>query len=195
MNSEIISLLALLNRNQKVIFAALTCEKMYPLYEKFSSLSRWGDPRIYSEGIVALYDFVLGNPDTSYQSLIDEAESIMPDLDNFTGTAPSYALDACTALAEAISFLSDYDDSHIANCSTAATDTVDMYVQVVHDLDPNRPDLDIVINSDVVMVNELQRQLRLAVKLKTISQFNEESISQLRSLNGKEDIIDLMSIY
>jgi uncharacterized protein YjaG (DUF416 family) len=118
----------------------------------------------------------------------------MPDLDDFTGTAPSHALDACVALVEAITFLSNCNSEHIINCSTAATDTVDMHVQIVHDLDQNGSDLDAIINSDILMIKELGRQTRLAKALKLIGQFTIESISQVRKLNGSEEIIDLLTL-
>lgn len=194
MAPAISTLLVKLTIEQKIVFAALACEKMYPLYEVFSSLNQWGDPKIYSEGIVILYNFVLTGSDKSYDVILEDVESIMPDLDDFSGTAPSYALDACSALAEAISFLIDYKDEHIINCSTACTDTVDMYVQIVHDLDQNSSDLNAVINSDFIMIREVERQVRVATALTTIKRFTTEKLAEIRLFNGKEEIVDLATI-
>lgn len=194
MKLELKSLILQLSREQKVIFAALTCEKMYPIYNIFSLSSKWGNARTYTEGIITLYNFVLNAPDKSYDEIIEDIELIMPDLDDFTGTAPSHALDACVALVEAVSFLVDYKDEHIINCSIAATDTVDMHVQIVRDLDQNDADLDNTINSDALMVNELQRQGRLISALKATNYFTQEKIAELRLLNGNEQIIDLFTL-
>lgn len=194
MNTELKILLSQLNRKQKTVFAALICEKMYPLYQKFSALTGWGDANVFQEGIVVLYEFVLDGLDVATSRHIEKIEYIMPDLDNFEGTAAAYALDACLALVESLTFLFDFDDEHIINCSTSATDTIDMHVQLVEELDSQDPSFERKIMSSLLMKNEINRQKKILTSLSTVTQFSQQEITRLRNLNGVDTIVDLSVI-
>lgn len=194
MNQELKELLLQLTREQQILFAALTCEKMYPLYQRFHILSNWGNEDVYAEGIVNLYNSLITNDISDYELFIDSLEYITPDLDDFTGNAAAYAADACIALIEATTFLLDFNVEHIINCSTSATDTVDMYIQLVEDLDVNLATLNEVVDSHVVMRTEIQRQKQLLSALSRVNDFTNQEIVTLRNLNGAVAIIDLSTL-
>ncbi len=192
MEDDIETLILSLSDRQKAVFAGLVCERLLPQYAAFCAAVQWGSPAVFQQGVELLYNSADGVFDQEQATaLLDKFKDIAPDLDEFDGHLPSYALDACVALDEALQFLTDKHEAHIINCATAATDTIDMFVQEYQDLEPSRRDLDAVIAADPFMLAEQARQRRILEALLSVNEFDNAAIQRLRQLNGTGAIIDL----
>ncbi len=171
--------------------AALTCEKMQVLYEAFCEVEEWGDPALYQQGINALYSFGLDNSTAATIQFLANTQYLSPDLDDFTTPLASYALDASSALTEALLFVSKQEEKHFHNHLAAVTDCIDMFVQMYLNLNPNRRDLDAVIKADQYMQQEHERRERLCTALQSTSTITPSAIEALKNLNGTEPIVGL----
>jgi len=124
---------------KQVVFAYLTCERLFNNYAYFSNNFDFGEPSALREAIDFLYlNIFEKNPDKNkINLLIKEVEKNTPDTEDFNTIFVSSALDACSALYHSLLFLIDKDFANISYISTAATDSVDMYIQEIDGLDFN----------------------------------------------------------
>lgn len=127
------------NFYKQAAFAYLTCERLYPNYVYFSQNYDFGNPIVLREAIDYIYDNLFEqNPDKSkIQFLVQKVEENTPDTEDFSVIFVSSALDACTSILDSLDFLIHRDFSKIKSISTYGTDTIDMYIQEIENLDFN----------------------------------------------------------
>ena len=183
-----------LNKEQQIIFVALLCEKMSVLYDYFTQKEAWGDASLYKQANKNLFAIALGEPHIPLATLLTDVETLFPDLDDFSGDAAAYALDACTCLHEAIMYATDNDVSHIQNSITAVQDSLDLSIQISNDLDPNEPTMNAILDTHPVTLRERQRQQEVVTLLSTIRNISMIDLGALRSIGYTEDIIDINEI-
>ncbi|KAA9332155.1 DUF416 family protein [Hymenobacter busanensis] len=180
-----------LSDKQKAVFAGLVCERLLPQYEAFCKAANWGSPAVYERGLEILYNSSLGEfHRAEAAALLEKLELVQPGLTDFTTPLTAYALDACIALEEALQFLIDKQESHLHNCATAATDSVEAFVQEYRSLSSDRRDAHAIVAADAFMQAELARQHRLLDALLALPDFDSADIHALRRLNGAGGIID-----
>ncbi len=190
------SLILSLPKSHQAVFSALNCEKMLPSIVRFDQGESNQGQHLFEKSIRAIFSFGLGlSTDLEeYKILKDEVESFWPDLDESQNEFASYAFDACIAMDEALNFVINSDSAHVINCITAATDTIDMYVQDINDLDPAAPDLNSIIDANPVMIKEVNRQRFIAESLAGTPIMDSDYINHLRALSGQEAIVDLSAL-
>lgn len=173
------------------LVAALICDKLYPNYLLFTETDNWGNPSLFRAGIELLFEAAAtGNrPISAAQKLDNELDSAFPDLDDFTSSQASYAFDASSALASALQFLITGEKEHVVNCSIAAFDTVDMFVQMLYEIEPNVPNLEALIDRDPYMQKEVERQQQVLHLLCTTSIVSPDFITKLRQQQEKQPAI------
>jgi uncharacterized protein YjaG (DUF416 family) len=116
---------------KQATFAYLTCERLYPNYIYFSNHFNFGNILILRKAIDYLYDNIFHSYDEKNKtnSLIVEIEKNTPDTEDWDTIHVSSALDSCAVIIEALGFFIDKKFNRIRNISTAAIDTVDMFVR------------------------------------------------------------------
>ena len=190
------SLILNLPGSHQAVFSALNCEKMLPSIEKFDEGEASPAIDSFEKAIAAIYSFAIGLPTSlqEYQALKDEVESYWPDLDESENEFASYGFDAFVAMSEALNFVLSGDLSHVINCAAAVIDTVDMYVQMVSEVEPPAAELEAFILSSPLVIREANRQQMILKELSKISVIDSSIIADLRSLNEQEPLIDLGAI-
>jgi uncharacterized protein len=187
----------ILDRN-KILFIALVCRKMLPHYILFSEKEGWGDIEILEKAINLMFKSAInGFEEHKYEAekLSESIDEICPDLDDFEGIA-SYALDTCIAIDEALRFIISEDKENINNAFTSVFDTVDMFIQVVEDLDPNDENLDNIILNNPIMIREIKRQNDILRAVKDLKVISTELIENLKNEDDKRgEIINLKDLY
>ncbi|MBC6609772.1 DUF416 family protein [Hymenobacter sp. BT507] len=171
-----------LDRQQCALLAATVCEKLYPSYAWFTEIENWGDVTIYQASVELLYG-AAATPSafvSEAQQMLTAFEQVFPDLDDFESLAASFGFDASCALDSALNFLISGGKAHIQNCVQFAFDTLDMYVQEIEGLDPNRADLKEIIENNEYVVQERKRQQELLMLLDSIAVLTPEVVAQLR---------------
>lgn len=191
---EIRSRLNALDEAHCALFAALVCDKLYPNYLLFTEVEQWGNPVTFRDGVEFLFDVSLtGTRSVAEAKEVDTAFSLaFPDLDDFSGITPGYAFDASCALSEVLEFVITGAKEHVVNCSTAGFDTIDMFVQEFYDLDPNRPDLNQIIDADPYMIRECARQRNILDVLSETTTITPALVAQFRMQQDTESgIVDI----
>ena len=135
---EEINKLKELDVSKQLAFAYLTCERLFPNYVYFSQNYGFGNPAILRKAMDFVYYAIFQKNEISKSKLlIKEVHKNTPDTENYATNFVSSALDACTAIEESLNFLIDRQFERIESISTFATDTVDMYIQEIDNLDYN----------------------------------------------------------
>ena len=176
----------------KAVLAALTCEKMLPSISKYDEHeSKQGRP-LFEEAIAAILAFGLRTslPMTAYQGLQRQLAAFWPDLDETDNDFASYAFDACGALSSALLLVETKQHVHLLNCLTAATDTIDMYVQDLQELNLAPADLNDFIDASPMMKRERHRQEMLTQELLKRALLDSEFLLQLKRVNEQASLVD-----
>jgi uncharacterized protein YjaG (DUF416 family) len=146
---------------------------------------------VIKASLSAIHDNLVGTRSiTDIGLLLDQLEAVIPDLDEHESYLASYAMDAGCAIHSALEYLLKSQDEQIINVAIFGRDTVDMYVQELHDLSPNDPALEEKIATDSYMVNEVRRQLTSLQRLQRVAVVDEKLLNELAA--GK--MIDIDSL-
>ena len=191
--NEISQLLNLLSHKAKVLFAALTSERLYPHYVIFEERNNWGDSQLLQEALSVIYQYLIDEnliTDEEIKDITTRIELVTPDTEDFDGIVTSFALDACTSLCSTLDFIISRNDDDILDVATYSRDTVYAFVQEKEQFSTLDPSGDIQTEHDDFMVREKQRQRALLDKLmkadlKTITD------GLIDGLRDKRPIIDL----
>lgn len=123
--------ISLLSEKRKIEFAIDICIRLFPEYEKFQKKYDWGDSAIIWKGI----KYCQNNYDNSrldkkeVQKLMDEIDSLIPDMDDFGELQGSYGLNASLSVYECLEYLIIRENKKIINIATYMYDTIDFKVQ------------------------------------------------------------------
>jgi len=181
----------------KILFATITCERLYPNYKYFQQQVGWGNHEILQEAIILLYQPVVSGGDVNINEVneaVSQVDMITPDTDEFPGITTSFALDACTSIYSTLMFLLDRNIENIVDVATYARDTVDMFIQERDNMDYNNdPAFELKISNDNLMITEKNRQKVLVAKLRD---FNGKKITtaDVDRLREQRPIIDIDSL-
>lgn len=179
----------LLSDKGRIIFALLTCEKLYPNYVFFRNHFHWGDERLLGDAIIGIYEYIIKKDKSEIKHLLDEVESITPDTGEFPDVTASFALDACTAVYSTLKYISFKNIDDLVDVASYAIDTVDMYVQEKENLEYSDPEFESKIANDPYMIAEKRRQQTLLDRLSELAE--RVSIDAISELRDEKAIIDI----
>lgn len=192
MNSKISELINSLDEKKSIVFSGLICKRMRILFVSFSVREDFGNIGDYDKALDIIFTSAMS--DRINLKLIESIklrfEESFPDLDEFDTVYASYALDACSSIEQALMYLLDKKKEHIVNCSTAATDVVDMFVQEYLDLNPSNPDLEDIISNNFFMTQEVNNQLDVLNTLDSVTTLDKDIVDNLIAISTKKPIID-----
>lgn len=116
---------------EKIDFAIGICKRLYPEYQNFYQVNKWGNPDLLIDGIVFCELNKVNNQidHRAVAELISKINSIIPHTADFGNWDGSYALNASTSVAECLEYLIYSDESHIVNIAIYMTDTIDFKIQ------------------------------------------------------------------
>lgn len=176
-------------------FAYLTCERLYPNYLFFSENYDFGNQNILREAIDFLYLnlFETNLDKTKINSLVKKVEENTPDTSDFSTIYVSSALDACTCILDSLHFLLDKDFLKLTYISSCATDTVDMYIQEIENIELSDKDFRHKVDSHPLMKKEFEMQSGIIAFLSNSKNIDHEDIQTLLRLqeNNKKSNINL----
>jgi uncharacterized protein YjaG (DUF416 family) len=181
---EIKPKLETLSQVNRLLFAVLTCEMLYPNYVFFNKRVDWGDSTVLQDGMILIYQSIFNGGKYKQKDVevaISNVDMITPDTDDFPGLITSFALDACTSIYSTLTYLIDSNIENIVDVAIYARDTVDMFVQDKGNLKYGDPEIEYKIASDSFMTSEKKRQAELIFKLAHwVDKIDDSTIEQLR---------------
>ncbi|WP_428327635.1 DUF416 family protein [Mucilaginibacter sp.] len=175
-----------------ILFCNLNCEKMLEGYLLFSEKEEWGDITFFQDTIKEIYEqLIKKNKQLDYIKTREKLLVNSPDLEEFNSVIASYAFDTCCTFDELIQFLITLDKEHVLNNSQYCINTVDMFVQQKEGItyvELNKiQDLESIIEQDLFMQKEKNRQLLLLNEISKIDIINMEVLESLKNLNASFD--------
>jgi len=190
-------LLARFSAQHQTLLATLTCEKMRAAIVAFDAEAAEKGAPLFEEALTVLLAFSLGQPvlPSSYVQLAERLQAFWPDLDASTNVFASYAFDACVALSEALAYVQNRDSTHVLQCLTAATDTIDLYVQDTEDVPLEPAALHAFVDATPLMQRERQHQVQLLQALVARPVLDAPFLPYLRQINGRESLVDLTLLW
>jgi uncharacterized protein YjaG (DUF416 family) len=101
---KVLEQLALLSERHRAAYAAACAERLIPLYRWFQEVESWGDTGVLERGIELVWNWVRGeqHDNAEFAEAIQECEAVTPDTDEFGSPLASRALDAGSAVAQAL---------------------------------------------------------------------------------------------
>lgn len=188
---EIRPLLIPLNPAGKLAFVYSVAVRMQPQYQAFCDHQGWGNPALFQTSLDVIWSKLMGiEVTTNIDTLLQQLEDVVPDLDDHDSYLASYGFDAGCAIYSAMEYLLKNQDEQVLAVATFARDTADMYVQVLNDLSPDDPALEKKIVTDPYMVNEVHRQVTTLQRLQGVVVVDEKLLNELAA--GELIDIDLL---
>jgi uncharacterized protein YjaG (DUF416 family) len=88
---------------QRAAYATACAERMVPVYEWFQAVEAWGDVQVLRRSLDVAWGWVKSEAGTEQVTdAIAACEEVIPDTDDFSTGLASRALDAASALAQAL---------------------------------------------------------------------------------------------
>jgi uncharacterized protein YjaG (DUF416 family) len=180
----------------QLAFAASCCERAYLNYVDFSRQARWGDAKVLRESLHMAWEIVDGKRPNVEMLLQFEGkcQQVTPDLDDFSSpdidVAAAAGQEAAFMVTLLLRFCREIAPVHAVSIARFAFDTIDMYVQVREELNPNDPQLEDKIDQHPITQAELRAQrkdLLTLVKVQTVidlRQFIKRAIAPAASNIG-----------
>ena len=152
--------LAGLGSRGQLAFGAACCERLVPSYQAFSEDAGWGDGGMVRRALERIWRHLAGDSlaATEAMMLSADTEAMVPHADDFDSLYVSAAQDACFAICALYDFVLEASASHIVDVARFATDSVDLYVQEIEQMDPRDPLLEDKILAHHLMQRELAQQ-------------------------------------
>ena len=186
-----------LSHIQRLAFAASCCERAFPNYVLFTQLAHWGDSAVFRTSLNAVWELIEGSKSTltKLPTLEQECAAMTPDLDDFStpdiDVQAAAGQEAAFMISLLLQFCQENELAHASSIASFSLDTIDMYVQVLGNLDPGDPQLDDRIDSHLLMVAELRKQEDDVRRLETLSTPEEMRGFRRLASNPKKSNIGL----
>ena len=176
----------------RLAFGAACAGRILPNYARFRAETGWGHLQILQGALSYLWDVAVGAIEVDGQTVGDwttRSEAQTPDSEAFESLFTSSAQDSVFAICALLDFCAAGDVGKVILAARYPTDSIDLYVQELEQMDPQASNLEDLILSTPLMQQELSRQGRDLELLRTLPE--GQAIQQLRARDGSEDAFDL----
>jgi uncharacterized protein len=157
---NLIPILAILSEAKQIGFGAACCERLLPNYLDFKNEEQWGDAGVLRAGLNLAWSRIEGRAVASNEVriCIENIDLLTPQSEDYDSIFADPAQDACFAITSLLGALIKHSREEVAQIAQYSTDSVDLFVQVSLDLDPNHPNIEETILSNPLMQQELVAQ-------------------------------------
>lgn len=185
--------LSLLDNKRKLAFCASCCQRLLPNYSAFVRDTGWGDAAPLKDALEFIWSSVSGHSAVSsvVEKFLELCERVIPDGDDFESLYVSFAQDACLSICATLDFLIDNDLGKAVLAGMYATDSVDLYVQEIENMDSRDPDLEHKILTHTLMQRELRKQQEDLNVIKNAAVLDDIFIATLKESwgnNGRSNL-------
>jgi uncharacterized protein YjaG (DUF416 family) len=155
-----------LSQKEKVVLCLICCERLVPLYEKFSETEDFGSVAVLCESERIAKGWLQG--DYFETSLIaQQLADVIPDMDDFGSISGSFALNAGLAHEHLLEQMQSDDSAPAFYALLSCYDTIDFYVQDLLDPDCKGGVPEVEIENHEMVVNEIKWQLNIFEEIKS----------------------------
>ncbi|MEG4204631.1 DUF416 family protein [Microcoleus sp. Pol7_A1] len=193
-----------LSHLHQVAFAASICERMLPMYEKFSQMENWGQPSLLREVLDEVW-LILQEKSiapSKIRKLMEkiDGEGVCPDLESDEFCDAHYAFEAqftISALYSTLTALLTSDSKYIIGVvRNARFDTIEGFIgqrDKLYELKNSQDMLEPIAN-DPLAKQEIAKEMEDLQNLKKADKLSAEFLEWLRtsSCNKGKSLIDLL---
>ena len=147
-----------LKHEEKVAICLMCCNRLAPLYSKFTQVEKWGDPALLNKCREKAATWIIDSKGDS-EILSEDLEGIIPDSEDFGSLLGSYAQNASIAHSYLLDQLETNDGQPLVWVLHKCYDTIDFYVQEVLDPDLNGNLASTEIENHPAMISEVFWQI------------------------------------
>lgn len=170
-----------LPKTARLLFATIICERLFPNFVRFSEETGWRGKADLREAQDLLWRCLRGNCDLqAAAAMASQVAAWAPDTESFRSDFTSAALDAVTAISEALEACRDPSAVRIANCGYLAYESARMYAAqrsvTGTDIDLSEEEL----NDHPVVRREIERQHDDILWIKSHWPLDASELDQLR---------------
>jgi uncharacterized protein YjaG (DUF416 family) len=132
---EVQSRLESLPCRSSIAFGLSCCERMFANYIAFKSEAKWGDDQPLRKALDELWRHVEGQmiDELTVRQLLSNCEVVAPDSDDFSSLLTGPAQEACFSICCVLDYVLKGNPERIAQASSFAVDTLDLYVSALLD--------------------------------------------------------------
>jgi uncharacterized protein YjaG (DUF416 family) len=122
-----------------VAFGLSCCERMFRNYIACKEKIKWGDANPLQKALDELWKCVEGQTlnESNIRQITEACEAVAPNSDDFSELLTTPAQDACFSICCVLEYVLSGDRERIAQASSFAIDTLDLYVSEMLDGFPN----------------------------------------------------------
>jgi len=119
----------------RVAFGLSCCERMLPNYVAFKREVKWGDEKPLRKALDESWRHVEGQTVDEFivRQLLSNCEVVAPDSDDFSSLLTGPAQEACFSICCILDYVLQGNPERIAQASSFAVDTLDLYVSALLD--------------------------------------------------------------
>lgn len=132
---EIQRRLEMLPHRSRVAFGLSCCERMLRNYITCKQRIKWGDEQPLQKALDELWKYVGGQAmdKSAAKQMYEDCEAVAPNSDNFSELLTTAAQDACFSICSVLDYVQQNNLEHIAQASSFAIDTLDLYISALLD--------------------------------------------------------------
>jgi uncharacterized protein YjaG (DUF416 family) len=177
-------------------FGALCCERLLPNYVAFQNEVKWGDSRPLRSALDLVWRGFLGQAvsQDEIKRLAAVCEALAPSSDDFDALRTASAEDACFAICSLLDHLITPDVGRVVQTAVYATDSIDLFVQEIEELEPSDRNLELIILKHPLMQRELLRQKDDLESIRAALASGDASMERLAALRRADERGNLESL-
>jgi hypothetical protein len=132
---KLVQELQTLSWRNRIAFAASCCERLFPNYQAFVIMEKWGDSEILRQALDEIWAFLAGKElqEKQFLELKQNCEQIIPDTEDFNSIFTGAALNAAAAITYTLECCLNKEAEWAALAGRVAINTLDEYIATVND--------------------------------------------------------------
>ncbi|WP_305857884.1 DUF416 family protein [Balneatrix alpica] len=174
---------------QLALFAASMAERLYPNYALFARVAEFGDAALVRGILDKVWEKLAGRRSVMHiEEMLDQLDSVTPDLREFDMFGAHAALDACVALNAVLQTLDGEEAADAASAAQVVHECIAALVEFTSPVDISDEELVRLINTHELMVQQLDYEDWLVEELQSRRQAEAAWVDELRATAANEGV-------
>lgn len=149
-----------LTPDKRLVFGLLLLDRMLPNFVRFALETGAVGVGPLNFATSALWEYLeVGGAGKKLPITSEQCELLIPESEDFSSIYTASAGDAAAALASLVEYVGDYQTAHLNEIVGLARDSVDIFIQLKFDLNPQSPAFEETIRNYPLMRSELAMQI------------------------------------
>jgi hypothetical protein len=175
------------------LFAFLLCHRTFSMYIYCYDMHKIGSIAFFDRIMLDFKDYLVSSTTIDWESNRELLAEMFPDLDEHIPIA-SYAFDSCVIFDSTLKYLITKRSEYFKEIIDGLHATLDMYIQEIENLDPNVEDIDKIISSHALFIEEVNFQNSIISLISTIGIITQEVVDEFSKMVVERPFLDLAKV-